>query len=420
MADRRGGVRWRQRACCAAGLLVVALACGSASGLINQNYTPVDVVHQSEKVLKAATPAPAMVFLGDFAEAKDEQADEDTGPIGAVYLGAEWFGLTKRPGGVLQLRKDIYDLKTVWAGGNGMLARLVRYVLADSRADVPTNTSTAWAAEVRMPAVQGRIGGVIPVDTGRESPAAALILARSGDRLLRRAGGVSLQTRSDFAACGDFNADGRLDVLLGGPNGCTMLANRDGRTFREVIRETGELIYISKPKVVAASNCDVNNDGRQDVVLFYAGMGFQVFFNRGFRCFGFANLLDLKHSRLAAAGALAHGQLAGTVLDFNGDGAPDVVAVTPAGQVCALLRDAKRGGNLGVTVSLPPGRAGPVTVVGYDGKRCLGARSVAAGRAAFFGKRAKGPITLKWTLGAPGPQSKRVIVLRPTRWCVPK
>ena len=301
MADRRGGVRSRQLGCGAAGILAVALACGSAGGLINQNYTPVDVVQ----------PFPKGVLLY-------------RGKGGGAFCPAE-------PAGKL--------------AGNGAIAT---------------------------------------------------------------------------AVCGDYDADGRLDILLGGPNGCTLLANRDGRSFREVIRETGELIYISKPKVVAASNCDVNNDGRQDVVLFYPNMGFQVFFNRGFRCFGFANLLDLKHSRLAAAGALARGQSAGAVLDFNGDGAQDVLAVTPAGQVCALLRDTKRGGNLGLTVSLPPGRAGPVTVVGYDGKRCLGARSVAAGQPALFGKRAKGPITLKWTLGTSGPQSKRVIVLRPTRWCVPK
>jgi len=601
-------------ACLVIGVVVVAVQCAPVGALINQNYTPVDIVHQSdailnlqvgpwdqktnrlrarligkclkgktpdrfaltvdspdeavsdsiEKMLKASKEAPAMVFLGDFSEAGDQDSGDGDRIVGAIYIDTEWFALDKVSGGTFRIRKDVYDLKTVWAGGNDMLAAVVRYVQADSRADLPTNTSTSWSSDVQLASGGGPVNALIPAD---KDPTA--ILSLNGDRLVRREGGVKLSTKSSHAAwgdfnadglsdlacwgtgeltlhlaskggaynapwpavrikeciglavlpvgkagrtgllvstpgrpvllafdskgevsqktfspghsklgaagpclvadfdcdglvdvvqpfsrglavyrgqtlgkysaseiagaitragapgrfttaiCGDYDADGLLDVLLAGADGCIVLVNCDGKGFREVTRDTGELTYISKPKVIGASNCDINNDGRQDVVLFYPNMGFQLFFNRGFRCFGFANLLDLKNCKLPAAAALSEGQSTGAVLDINGDGVQDILAAATTGQVLGLLRDPKRGGSLSLTVSVPHGLPGPVTVVGYDGKRCLGARVSRSGRPAIFGKRSKGPITLKWTLPGSKRQSKRIIVLRPSRFELP-
>jgi len=603
---------------CMAAIVAIALSQTPARALINQNYTPVDIVHQSEailrlqvgpwdkannrlafkvvgkpltgtvprgfaltvdspdeavsnaieKVLKTRTPAAAMVFLGDFSEARDEELDGAEQLVGAAYVGMEWFALAKVAGGAFRLQRDIYDLKTVWAGGNDMLAALVHYVQSDSRAEAPISTSTNWASgeSTRLAAPSTPLVALLPLREPSANPPSLLALSRGGDRLycggrvgelktksslsavghfngdrlldtafwaggeitldlMRKEGGtvtrlvspkakqcialsalpvggggqegllISTPNRplvmtlddkgsakmhilqapdralglagpcvvADFDSdgladvvqpfakgvllyrgmkggrygrglrvaelqgsgtiattlAGDYDADGRLDILIGGQDGCAVLTNVDGRTFTNVTSQTGELIYISKPNVTGAANCDINNDGRQDVVLFYADMPMQVFFNRGFRCFGFANLLDLKNSQLPAATALRAGQTAGTVVDFNSDGVQDVVAATKDGRLHALLRDPKRGGNLGVTVALSDGVAGPVTVVGYDGKRCLGARNVTAGRRVMFGKRTKGPLTLKWKCPGGRPQSSRIIVLRPTNYVMP-
>lgn len=118
---------------------------------------------------------------------------------------------------------------------------------------------------------------------------------------------------------------------------------------------------------------------------------------------------------LKAAKATGGGQQAGTVADFNGDGAQDMAVVTADGQVWLLLRKADQGSKLGVTVQLPANKLGPINVIGYDGKRCLGARLVRPGSAVLLGKRTKGPIRLQWKMPDGPQQTKQVIVLKSTR-----
>jgi hypothetical protein len=218
------------------------------------------------------------------------------------------------------------------------------------------------------------------------------------------------------AVTGDFDADGLLDVLVGGKQGCFLLSNLGAGKFSEVLDEAGEVGYNAKPNVRGAATCDINNDGRQDFALWYEGMGPQLYFNRGFRCFGFATELDLTTSNLPAAEVAQDGQQAGAVADFNGDGAQDLAMVAAAGQVWLLLRDAAGGSNLGVTVSLPAGKPGPRNVTGFDGSRCLGAQAVSAGSSVLFGKRNKGPITLHWPGESGKRQTGRAMVLQPTRF----
>jgi hypothetical protein len=122
--------------------------------------------------------------------------------------------------------------------------------------------------------------------------------------------------------------------------------------------------------------------------------------------------LDIADSDLKAGGPVMAGQQAGTVADFNGDGVQEVALVTKGGDVVILYRDLSRGPKLSLTITLPAGAAGPVNVVGYDGKRCLGARSVSAAVPAFFGKINKGPILLKWRNPGGAEKTKRVILLK--------
>jgi len=218
------------------------------------------------------------------------------------------------------------------------------------------------------------------------------------------------------AECGDYDADGRLDLLVGGKGGCRLFVNLGDGKFRDTLFEAGEVEYnTGQSAVVAGANCDINNDGREDFVLFCASTWPYPFFNRGFRCFGFAVELNPMRYDLKAAKATGNGQQAGTVADFNSDGAQDMAVVTTGGHVWLLLRDAEQGSKLGATVGLSGDVFGPVNVIGYDGKRCLGARVVRPGSAALMGKRTKGPIRLQWKTPR-GPQhTKQVIVLKSTR-----
>jgi len=215
------------------------------------------------------------------------------------------------------------------------------------------------------------------------------------------------------AFTGDYDADGLLDVLVTGKGGCSLWHNRGGGKFESITQASGEVVYLAKPNCVGGATCDINNDGRQDILLLYANMGPQIFFNRGFCCFGYALALDLiENEVLPAAG---EGQQAGLIVDLNGDGAQDLVLAQRNGEVWAIFRQAGEdaGAALGVHVALPPGgpSISPVRVTGWEGKRCLGAWNVRCGiPGTLFGVVEPGPVTLKWRFPGGETQKKELIV----------
>ena len=183
---------------------------------------------------------------------------------------------------------------------------------------------------------------------------------------------------------------------------------------------SGEAAYITKPMAFGGLTCDVNNDGRQDFLVHYANRPPQVFFNRGFRSFGHAHGLDVQENELLAKAE--QGTRAAAVADLNRDGAQDMVVVLPDGEVWAFFRQAPAGAAPSLAVALPADGplTGPVTVTGWQAKRCLGAWNVVRGTAeAFFAPEVKGPITVRWTPPGGKAQEKKVIVLKPTRFVLP-
>lgn len=609
-------------------LLVAMVWAGSLStarALINPHYTPVDLYYQSPVILRVEITGPndradmavtvvkaikgtwrekrslradvrdeqltknlkaaldgrksvsALLFSGDFSGAVMVDDDKDT-PLGMLHVGTRWFALTDG-GGHLLLGSDPLDMHTVWAGSDEMLQRVIEYVAADVRADVPTKVGVAWGGQLKLGDVRGKVNGCMAVDVFDDGRPCLFVLAESGDRLFRRddggvfddmGGGIGLDSRSTHAVWGDFNADGRLDLascrgrrfsirvmgedgrlavasddlelpdacvglsvfaaaagsraalvaatteapvvvttddrgrtsshacriptavdqgrggpcmaadfngdaivdllqprstglllfqgsargtfspaavacdfrlgdaptfsvcgdydadglldlLVAGRSGCRTFVNLGNGKFRDTLFEAGEVQYnTAGTNVVGGANCDVNNDGRQEFMLFCADTLPRLFFNRGFRCFGFAVELDPQRCDLPAARATKAGQQAGTVADFNGDGAQDMAVVTAEGEVWLLLRDADQGSRLGVTIALPRDTPGPISVSATDGKRSLGARLVGPGSTALFGKRAKGPIKLQWRRPPAAQDTAQVIVIKPTRFTLPK
>ena len=192
------------------------------------------------------------------------------------------------------------------------------------------------------------------------------------------------------AVCGDYDADGRLDVVVAGEDGLALLRRARDARWDNCTHVTGELAYhgnANRPRIVGAAPCDINNDGRQGVAFFYPQRNPLVFFNRGFACFGLARELELSGSgsvapepldpfapppepKLKGAEALQHGQAAGTVLDLNGDGIADLLAVASGGEVWALFGKAEDRQPLGLTLALPPTARGPATIsVSNDRRR---------------------------------------------------
>jgi hypothetical protein len=236
------------------------------------------------------------------------------------------------------------------------------------------------------------------------------------------------------ALCGDYDADGHLDLIVGGEDGLALLSHTENRRLENNTFVSGELDYhgnMNRPQVVGGAPCDINNDGRQGVVLFYPKRTPLTFFNRGFACFGLARQLELGGAGAAATDPLElptdepkerlkgmdamQQTIAGTMWDLNGDGAQDLLGINADNEVWVLFGGAANRRPLGLTIALSPKALGPITVAVSDQKRRIGMHVVRPGMPAYVGRQNPGPLNLEW-LGSDGkPQSRRVVVLNPMR-----
>jgi len=247
---------------------------------------------------------------------------------------------------------------------------------------------------------------------------------------------LPLVDRPCAAVCGDFDADGLLDVIVAGKDGLTLLSRESPDRWSNITYLTGELAYhgnANRPQVTGCAPCDVNTDGRQGMALFYADRKPLLFFNRGFACFGWARELDLDPSsaatdsgagppedilgqpKPASAGGpedLKQGQTTGVILDLNGDGVPDMLAVgAKEREVWAVFgcRQEDQPRRTCVLI-LPPVAPGPITVTVRDGSRIAGMYVVRPGIPAFVGRAQAGPMVLGW-IGRDGRAVSREVVV---------
>ena len=222
---------------------------------------------------------------------------------------------------------------------------------------------------------------------------------------------VQFGARASGACIGDYDADGFFDIFVAGPERCMIWHNRGGGRFEETLHLSGEIGYIARPNARSGITCDINSDGRQDILITYADAPPQMFFNRGFRSFGHAHSIDLAENELLAEAK--SGQQAAAVADFNGDGAQDMALVLENGEVWVFLRRTEDAPVLAVRAVLPAAarRSGPVRVTGVRGHQSLGAWNVFPGVSeAYFGASAAGTIRLSWQFPGTRPQQQEMAV----------
>ena len=267
----------------------------------------------------------------------------------------------------------------------------------------------------------GKAGPCLVADFDGDAVADILAPGETGSALFRGlaagrfATGVACAVKlgkSPSGAClGDFDGDGRFDVLCVNAEGVYLWQNEGAGGFADMLDLCGELADIGKP---GGSDCmagDVNNDGRQDVLIAYRAGGPHIFFNRGYRSFGHAHTLDLTEQRLLPAAE--QGQQSACLGDFDGDGAQDMALALAGGEIWIFYRENDHREARLAVAAMPPGGVckGPVAVTGWIGKRCLGAWNVLPGAGqACFGRRDAGPVTLKWRLPGGKEQQKEVVM----------
>jgi len=239
---------------------------------------------------------------------------------------------------------------------------------------------------------------------------------------------AELPRNPTVAIWGDYDMDGRLDVLVGGADGLALLIQPAPGRWEAVNYVTGELSYhgnANTPSIVAGSLCDINTDGRQGVALFYRDRPCMQFFNRGFGCFGLARELSLTGAGdaggappdgvpakepLKAAAALQRGQQSGVMLDLNGDGIQDMLAVDMDGTIWVMFSMGGMGRTPSLTLIAPPQARGPVTVTVSGRKRVSGMYVVQPGATLTTYREAAGPVTLNWKDADGTPRTKTIIV----------
>lgn len=197
----------------------------------------------------------------------------------------------------------------------------------------------------------------------------------------------------------DFDGDGLLDLVLAGGDAAPLFLHNRGTRFEDVTRLTGEAGYVLQPGAGFVAVGDFNNDSFPDLFAGYDDEAGQVFFNRGFRSFGFSKPLQLNDRALERAGA---GQVAAGWTDLDADGAEELVVALSNGEVYLCRTDfARKQACLGVRVKIDPAlkHAGPVTVRLYRDGLCLAARVVGNWSSpALFGVSEAGEYAVVWQL----------------------
>jgi hypothetical protein len=262
----------RSRVMVVAAALVV-LGGASALALINPNFTPNDLVEQSEQVLvvklskpdaqnrvkmevvralkgkkpeaalslelpkdndwakkigevagaRGADPVP--LFIGKYKERGGEAGGEGAEALegGLLQLDRDWVVMQRGKDNVWHMVQVDAGKQGTWDGGSDMLIKEVEYILKNPDDRVPVEVGCNWSGFKTLPAkMEGAARVALAVDLDGKGSVVLHVGAVGGDRLFGwdaakkdfadLTGARKLAAKSRSAAWADFDGDGRLDL----------------------------------------------------------------------------------------------------------------------------------------------------------------------------------------------------------------
>jgi hypothetical protein len=302
------------------GLPVLALLCGSAMAFINPNFTPIDLVKQSDVIVavevksvdKAGLATVTVVgkeikgefkdkefkvdlmagvveadgkavmqrindgakqgvlFVGMFRET-DGQAEGEA--KGFLHLGGQWEVLSRNKDNTgWDLDKTEDHMLGTWSGGTDMLLRVVDYVQHDPDPTVPVRESIEWGKELQIAKLEGKIVATTAVDLSGQGKIDLFIAAEKGDRLFHWNGKAfedvtakaGLTSKSLAFAWGDFGGSGRQDLASWDGKGLTIFTQGKDGTFSGKAVSAGEAL---KGGCLGLTTFDNGNKGRAALLV---------------------------------------------------------------------------------------------------------------------------------------------------------
>jgi len=205
-----------------------------------------------KKLVNSQGGATALFFAGKRADDEDDPGtafgpDEEADGGGQdnqkafLHIAGTWvsFSMGKNDWEMSQVSQT---MGTTWSGGTDMLIRATVYILEDPDADVPVKEGVRWSSFNQFAKLDGPVHAATPVDLAGDGKPALYIARKGGDRLFRYdaktqkladvTAAAKLAARSRAAAWGDFNADGKMDLLSWDGEGLVLHTQSADGTFR--------------------------------------------------------------------------------------------------------------------------------------------------------------------------------------------
>lgn len=277
------------------GIILLTLFPCAIHAFINPNFTPVDMVGQSDlvlilnfksvdkdgkavavisKVLKGKTgekeltldlmagalpedskdfikrindgQKEAVIFIGTFKVENvgvEGSSDQTTGFLhyGDQYSPWRWVNFMKGKNNVWDMVKVENYLLGTWSGSTEMLIRAVNYIQSDQDAVIPTVVGVEWGEMFKLAKLKNKINSLRPVEVLDNGKADLFLASEGGDLLYRNTGKgftdmaakLGLTSSSAAFAWGDFNQDGKLDLASWNGKELSILLQKLDGTFEK-------------------------------------------------------------------------------------------------------------------------------------------------------------------------------------------
>ena len=206
-----------------------------------------------------------------------DEAIEVGKPLGFLMTNSykgRWVILEQDPNdkALWGMQKISAHLLGTWAGSTDMLVRCLDRTVVDQAFVVPCTSGVEWESSgiARIGNVPGKAFSTLAVDVAGKGQADLFVAADSGDRLFRFNGKVmedvtakiGLTSKSQVAAWGDFNGDGKPDLLSYDGKALTLFTQKADGTL-----DAKPLAIDVKDGVLSLSAVDVGVAGKAGVVM---------------------------------------------------------------------------------------------------------------------------------------------------------